>query len=138
MNPAFEVVDAFVDGERVDPAALTRALEDPAGRAYFVDAWLIRDGVQDELAVEETAPPPRQVPASRRPWLLAVSAAVICLAIGYAVGNRVPRAGVPDVPAAIPTVVDVKPAPVSFPAPAPTRVIRLELAAASTDAGGGD
>ena len=150
MNSAFEVLDAFVDGETVDPAALKRALADPAGRDYFVDAWLIRDGMTDEIAaaaVHPAASAPQPAPRSgvprsltpRRPWFLATAAGLVCLAAGYAIGLQLPltRPAAPVASGSTP-VIEAPPAPAtSFPVPAPTRVIRVELTSDAVEAGGG-
>jgi hypothetical protein len=44
VSSELEIIDAFIDGQRVDGAAIKRALADPEGRAYLVDAWLLREG----------------------------------------------------------------------------------------------
>ena len=60
MSEQFHILDAFVDGEAVDPSALRQALADEAGRDYLIDAWLLRDLVQEEIAGDElTAPAAR-------------------------------------------------------------------------------
>jgi hypothetical protein len=38
MDARLEVIDAFVDGERVDPHELERALSERAGRDYMIAA----------------------------------------------------------------------------------------------------
>jgi hypothetical protein len=129
MDGRFEILDAFVDGERVDPVALKRALSDAEGRDYLVDAWVLRENVQDEMATDPAVPPIRLVQPARRSWMLAAAVAVVALIAGYTVGLKygAPRRNPPPVVA--PTPVNISPsAPRSFPAPAPTRVIRLELA----------
>ena len=150
MDGRFEIIDAFVDGERVDPAALKLALAESGGRDYLVDAWLIRETVQEEIAAEAVAPPPASAPAGRRvPWLIAVAAAVICLIGGYLLGARLQRQASPSgapitstatAPASTPAGVDVTPRPevlTSFPVPQPTRVIRLEMGANWKESSGG-
>jgi hypothetical protein len=134
MDAAFEVIDAFVDGERVDRPALERALADPAGRSYFIDVWLIREGVQEEMA-SIAAPPSAALPAAaRRPWLSSLAASVLGLAIGYGAGAWwPPGASAPPAPAP-PAVVTVAPQPA---VPAPTRVIRLELGSDWKEGSGG-
>ena len=101
MGPVLDVIDAFVDGERVDPAALKRALAEPAGRDYFVDAWLLRGGVQDELGVEEAGPAPaasnaadrRPAPRPARSWGLVLAASIACLAMGFGAGRWLAPSG---------------------------------------------
>ena len=44
-NP-LEVIDAFVDGERVDATRFKAALADAEGRDYLVDAWMLREAAR--------------------------------------------------------------------------------------------
>jgi hypothetical protein len=153
MSPALDVIDAFVDGERVDPAALKRALAEPAGRDYFVDAWLLRSGLQDELGVDEAAPEPvasiaadRRASRSARSWGLVLAASIACLAIGFGAGRWLAASGGspaemgPTAPVEIQTTASPPQAPVVQP-PSPTRVIQLEMTAvadtAAASSGGG-
>jgi len=146
MDDRFEVIDAFVDGERVDAAALKRALAEAEGRDYFVDMWLLRESVQDDLAREPVphaaAQAPRAAapgPSHRRPtFLVAIAASLIGVVGGglggYAIAERlrVPRAvesPVVDAPA---------PPPASFPAPPPTRAIPIEFSTDNAASRGGD
>jgi hypothetical protein len=137
MDASHEILDAFVDGEAVDPEALKRALSDPAGRDYLVDAWLLRGLVQDEIA-SEIAMPHTRASGGLRHWLIAASVAAVCLVGGYLAGARyanviVPR---PSTPAAPPETVTA-PASPSFPVPAATRVIRLDMDPNWKETGGG-
>ena len=126
MEQSYEILDAFVDGEAVDPAALKAALSDAAGRDYLVDAWLLRGLVQDELASEGVTPRPRHRSSSRS-WLIAASLAGVCLAGGYLAGARFAGVLVPQ-PAPAARIDAVSPSlPPSSTVPAATRVIRLEL-----------
>jgi len=127
MDGRFEVIDAFVDGERVDPQELERALSERQGRDYMIAAWLLRESVQDEIALEPIAAMP--APSARR-WVSRVMVAAVaafCLASGYLVGHRMAGPGTPE-PGASPSVTNtIAPAPKTTPmAPAPTRVIRLQ------------
>jgi len=146
MDDRFEVIDAFVDGERVDAAALKRALAEADGRDYFVDTWLLREGVQDDLAREPVPQAGAQAPRITAPgpsnrrgtWLAAVAASLIGL-IGGGLGgyliaerNRAPQV-------AAPTLVNAPTAPpASFPAPPPTRAIPIEFSTDNTASRGGD
>ena len=135
MDDRFELIDAFVDGERVDAAALKRLLAEDDGRNYFVDAWLLREGVLDDLARESV--PPLRPRAGRRWPMLAIAASLACLMIGGLAGERLatPRGAMTTTP-----VVDVKgstPAGTSFPAPPPTRAIPVEFSP-DTGARGGN
>jgi hypothetical protein len=127
MDSSFEILDAFVDGETVDPVALKQALADAAGRDYFVDAWLLRGLVQDEIA-SDAAPSSPHTRTPMRSWLIAATIAGVCLVGGYMAGARftgvlVSRQGTPAAPAETVSA----PASQSFPVPPATRVIRLEL-----------
>lgn len=138
VETSLQVIDSFIDGERVDPDALKTALAGPAGRDYFVDVWLMREAVHAEAAAE--TPPMLAVPvtpqrASRR-WIPAVAAAIAgALVGGYAVGYR--SGGVAPAPAPVvsPITAVSAPPPSAFPAPPPTRVIQLEFHP-NTTAGG--
>jgi len=138
-----DAIDAFIDGERVDTAALRRALADPAGLDYFIDTWVLREAVlhdPDAIATDRRqAVMPTGVGAPRRSahrWMVA-AALVAGLAGGYAAGYRsliVPPAPVTTPPV---TTVQVRPgAREGFPAPRPSRVIQLEFHPDTN--GGGD
>jgi hypothetical protein len=137
MEERFEVLDAFVDGELVDPGNVKRALSDAAGRDYFVDAWLLRGVVQDEMAADIASPVPvRATAAPRRSWALAAAVAGVCLIGGYLVGTRLPNVIEPSRHAPPPPTIAAPPTPTpapvpaattSFPLPPPTRVILLEF-----------
>ena len=89
MTEQFHILDAFVDGEAVDPSALRQALADEAGRDYLIDAWLLRDLVQEEIADDEVATPARTAARTampRRQWLAAAAVALVCLTGGYFAG----------------------------------------------------
>ena len=134
MEDRFELIDAFVDGERVDAAALKRVLAEDVGRDYFVDAWLLREGVLDELALEPL-PQMRGVPVRRWP-LLAIAASLACLMAGGLAGYRMGAARGDTSPAAVVSAPSAAPASASFPAPAPTRAIPVEFSPASGAPGG--
>ena len=76
-------IDAFLDGETVEPAALDAALAAAEGRAYLIDALAIRQLVSDA--------PVAAAPARRRPALLfsarAAVLAVGLVGLGYAAGT---------------------------------------------------
>lgn len=76
-------IDAFLDGETVEPAALDAALAAAEGRAYLIDTLAIRQLVSDA--------PVAAAPVRRRPALLfSARAAVLALGLlglGYAAGT---------------------------------------------------
>lgn len=139
MDARLEIIDAFVDGERVDAAAFKRALAEEAGRDYLVDAWLIREGVQDEMASEASVLAKPERSRAPRSWVFAAAVAA-CLVGGYVVGYRI--GGEPPAPPAAageaPLPAGVRPAATSFPVPAPTRVIQVEFGVEPTTGRGGD
>ena len=136
MDDRFELIDAFVDGERVDAAALKRLLAEDAGRDYFVDAWLLREGVLDELA-HEPVPQMRAIPNRRWP-MLAIAASLACLMAGGLAGYRMGAVRAGTNPASVTSVPTLAPQPstTSFPAPAATRAIPVEFSAGSGMPGG--
>jgi len=135
MDDRFAVIDAFVDGERVDTADLKQALAGEGGRDYFVDAWLLRDAVQDELLREPVPQIPLRGRAERRWPLLALAASIVCLIGGGFVGYRLADRG--RAADAAPQTVQT-PAMTSFPAPAPTLSIPVEFTADGGASRGGD
>jgi hypothetical protein len=131
----------------VDVGRLTRALADEVGRGYFVDAWLLRETLQEEMALE-AAPPPRRAqarhaPAGPRGWMLPAAVALASLVGGGIAGYRLaemadPRASAETALTAPATVAPARPvSSPSFPVPAPTRAIPIEFNA-DTSIGGGD
>ena len=138
MDTPLQVIDAFIDGERVDVAAFKAALAETSGRDYFVDVWLMREAVHRESAAEPAAPlaAPVAVPRPSQPrWL--VAAAIVCGLIGgYAIGYRTTGHALPPAAATTTPAVTVSaPATTAFPVPAPTRVIQLDFHPASTAGG---
>ena len=137
MESQLEIIDAFIDGERVDAAALKRALDNEAGRDYFVDAWMLREAVQqdrDTPTVHRVAAAPRRRTVGG--W--AVAAALVAgVAGGYLAAYRTtPPADSVNAPAPVATSIATGPSPAAFPAPEPTRVIQLEFRAEPTKGGG--
>lgn len=89
MNDGFLVIDAFLDGERVDPRDLKAALALPAGRDYLVDVAAMRDAMGTVNAAHAVT-----VSSSARPpmWPMLAAAAVACLVIGagaFEAGRRI-------------------------------------------------
>jgi hypothetical protein len=126
MNQRFEIIDALVDGEPVDRAALEDALSDRAARDYLIDTWTLRGLVQDEMAVEP-APAPSASGAPRRVWLVAAALAGVCLVGGYLTGARFPILSPAPPAVTAPPAATIAPASRAYPLPPATRVIRLEL-----------
>ena len=137
-NP-LEVIDAFVDGERVDASQFKAALAEAEGRDYLVDAWMLREAARSDAATGMAFAPPLRVArrAQSRPWVL-VAAVASAIIAGFAVGRGTyPDATTASVKQAVPTVVAVAtPAVAAFPVPAATRVIQVEFR--SDGSSGGD
>ena len=133
-----EVIDAFVDGEHVDTGVLKTALADPDGRDYVVDAWLLREAVQQDRDLPVVARPQPRAPWLQRAagrWSVAAALA-IGLAGGYVAGNQWPRTAPPVQVAEAPSAAVPPPSRAVFPAPQPTRVIQLEFQPDATRSGG--
>jgi hypothetical protein len=142
------VVEALLDGERVDPGALRAALAEAAGRDHFVELLMLREAVSAVgpyhwSAARDTRaarwPPgstlsPRQHTVAGRgvKWSAAAAALLISITTGYLAGQRLTASE--SAPANIEAVVSVDTAPV---APAPTRVITLQPGVNWTDTSGG-
>ena|SRR6478672_11649526 len=141
MDSRFEIIDAFVDGERVDAGALKQALSDPAGRDYLVDVWLLREGVHEQLASEPAAPSVLVRARTARPWLFA-AALIACVVGGYFAGYRVSGGLGRPAPAAPPPAANIPATPVRtaspLQVPVPTRVIQVQFGAEASTSGGGD
>ena len=79
-----ETIAAFIDGERVDPHALKRALADDRGRDYLVELVAMRELVATPAMATET-------PASTRPtrawWIVSAAAVLLAVAGGFAIGE---------------------------------------------------
>ena len=139
-----EVIDAFVDGERVDAAALKDALADASGRDYLVDLWTMREAFQTDPAKEHKAVAPPVTSGGRRAsWWLVAAAFATALVGGFAAGQNLgrgtPVSGAPvtgTVSTPVATAPATTPADGPFPVPVPTRVIQLEFRSTSASSGG--
>ena len=137
VETSLQVIDAFIDGERVDANALKAALAEAAGRDYFVDVWLMRDAVQREGAAEAAAPVSAPAVTPRRDLRHWATAAAIAGALigGYAIGYRSSGGVTAPAPVQTPAITASAPPATAFPVPAPTRVIQLEFHPATTAGG---
>jgi hypothetical protein len=130
MEP-LEVVDMFLDGERVDPDELKNALAQDEGRQYLVDVLRLREATPSRSHVLET-PPARKVVVGSRAALAA--AILVSLVAGYVAGAHDPVQAPAPAAAAIEPAA---PAPVIPAAPAPTTVIKLEPGVDWNESAGG-
>ena len=88
---AHEMIDALVDGERVDAEVLRRALADASGRDYLIDILALRDAVaQTSPKSQPDVAPQRPRPAWHRAvaWPAAAAVLVASLAAGFAAGYQ--------------------------------------------------
>ncbi len=132
-NRAYAFVEAFLDGERVDPTSLKEALADPEARDHFIDLLLLRDAIGDMAPLAPSAARFRPEGRSRAKWLTAAAATVlVSLSVGYAAGQRVVASDV-----APPNVEVFLPMERPTSAPAPTRSIAFEPGVNWTDSPGG-
>ena len=130
VDDSYAVVEAFVDGESIDPQALRLALEQRNVRDHFVDLLVLREGVR-------TMAPGAWTGSSGAPrrgvvrWLAAAAAVLVSLSAGYYTGQRtVAAAGSQGVE----MMVTAESAPA---APSPTQVIKLQPGVNWTDVPGG-
>jgi hypothetical protein len=139
MESGLEVIDAFVDGERVDASALKAALADAGGRDYLVDAWLLREAVQGDPSTGSVAATAAQSPRpgrlGLRPWMLAAAFAGAVIG-GYAIGLRTTGQPPSSPGGSGSPAVTTTPASGAFPVPPATRVIQLEFHGSSAASGG--
>ena len=122
----YAVVEAFLDGEAVDPGKLRRALDEPGVRDHLVDLLVLREGVR-AITPGSWSSSRAAAGGSRLRWLAAAAAVLVALSAGYYTGQRTvvasePRGGE--------TIVAVESAPAP---PRPTQVIRLEPGVTWTD-----
>jgi hypothetical protein len=129
----YGIVEAFLDGELVDPSALRAALADRGARDHFVDLVVIRGAVHglDSLVMHAGTRP--QGPLSRGKWLAAAAAALaVSVTAGYAAGQRAIASS--DAPSTVEAVIEAESVPV---APPPTRSIAFKPGVNWTDSSGG-
>lgn len=118
--PAYGEIDALLDGEAVDTAALRAMLEDSAARDYFVDALALRS-FSREMAPNHFVARGRRGAVTRvLQWAAAASILIVGAGAGYVYGHR--ASGTPSSQGSIEVIVGATPPP----APAPTRSIRFE------------
>ena len=118
MTTPFEVIAAFVDGERVDPEALKQALSEPAGRDYLADIVALREVVADRTVTTPVAAVrPRRVGR----WIAAAAVVALSVGGGFALGHRTAESKAASAAAA----------------PKPTRVIELKPGVEWHETGGG-
>jgi hypothetical protein len=131
-----EIIDAFIDGERVDAGALKSALASDEGRSYLVDAWLLREAVREvETSSAIVAMPARLHSQPKHRWLIAAAVAGSLIG-GYALGHLTVAPG-SVAPAAAPVAVTVGTQPQqAYPVPAATRIIQLEFQTPPNTSGG--
>ena len=125
----YAILEAFIDGERVDREALKAALADPGGRDCLMDLLALRDAV-GRMGPSTWSAITRTPPATRRfRWAAAAALLVCSIGAGYLAGTRAVEARATNVAA----VVNLTAAPA---APAPTKVITLRPGVDWTDSKG--
>lgn len=127
-----DVIEAFADGEAVDPAALKAALAEPAGRDHLVDVLTLRALVGgDAVARPSVLPAATNPPTPRGAWArripLAAGIALIGGITGYVAGLHSTAA-----PAQVSKGVVVSSAPT------PTQVFHLRDGVDWTEKAGGN
>lgn len=110
-------LEAFLDGETVERAALRDALADEGAREHFLDLLVLRGGIAALGPAAWSAPQPARRYRTR--WWTAAAVVVLSLAAGFVAGQRTVDA------TAFAAVEMVGPARGAR-APKPTRVISLE------------
>lgn len=129
---AYAIVEAFIDGEPVDSAALKDALGDAAARDHLVDLLILREAVRTMSPVAGSVARRLSGASTRARWLAAAAAVVMSLTAGYLAGQRAIVSATAQ--SSVETTIDVGSVPV---APAPTRVVTLEPGVNWTDSQGG-
>jgi hypothetical protein len=126
----YAIVEALIDGERVDPQSLKDALADAAARDHFVELLMLREAV-GAMVPPGSAIVERGHRSSRLGWLAAAAAVLISVAAGYVLGQRVVT---PVAAQSVEAIVQVQTAPA---APTPTRIITLRPGINWTESSGG-
>ena len=129
MTDHRDVVEAFLDREPVEAAALEQALADADSREYFIDLLVLR-GLVGNAPIAADPPTPRLRRGQSALWLAAAAALVAVGTTGGYVAGRVN-----DRPSASPRVEQAPTAPA---APTPTHVIRLENGVTWNEKSGGN
>jgi hypothetical protein len=139
MTDHLDVVAAFADGEHVEGEALKAALADEAGREYLVDLLALRGLVSEAPASRAAAIDPPKRPAA---WRLLPVAALLVAGVsgGFAMGRQtaVNTTQKPSAPPAPMVTAQAIPPELRIPAPAPTRVIKLETGTSWNERSGGN
>jgi hypothetical protein len=126
----FLVIEAFLDGERIDGQAIKDALAEAAVRDHFVELLMVREAVAVMGPHRWSAA--RHSPGRRGvKWIAAAAAVMVCVTGGYVAGQRGAPAAAPS---SVEAVVSVEGTPI---APAPTKVIPLKPGVNWTDSSGG-
>jgi hypothetical protein len=139
MTDHLDVIAAFADGEHVEGDALKAALADEAGREYLVDLLALRGLVSEAPAPRAASiEPPGRSPA----WRLLPIAALLVAGVsgGIAIGRQTTDSVSPEpsAPPAPMVTAQAIPPELRIPAPAPTRVIKLEAGTSWNERSGGN
>jgi hypothetical protein len=124
-----DLIDAFADGERVDPQALKVALADAAARDYLVDLLALRGLVHDHISLDTTTAAAPAAPSPARfasaAWLRA-TAAIAILGVAASAGFLAGRRGHDAAPPIANAAIVAPPSAETLAAPEPTHVIQLQ------------
>jgi len=133
-NDALLVVEAFIDGEAVDPARLRDALAQPEARDHLAELLVIREAVAATTPRAWSMVERRATPVRRgMRWLAVAAGVILSLTTGYVAGHEAAQAA----PAAASTSVEIMMGAPSPPLPAATRVIPLRPGVNWTETSGG-
>jgi len=135
ISDIHDVIQAFADGEPVDPTALDAALAEADGRAHLIDIVVLRKLVKRSSIALPTVVTPARDATPRRPvrWLAAAAILVTIASVGgYLIGERssTRRPAVAAGPAA------AQATDAAVPPPAPTVVITFKPGVDWTERGG--
>jgi hypothetical protein len=132
FDERFAVVEAFLDGERIDAQGLKDALADAAARDHFVDLLVLREAV-GSMAAGKWSADGRPGARGRLRWFAAAAAVVMSVTAGYFAGLRVVASPAPPA-STVEAVIQFERPPA---APAPTQVIQLRPGINWTEHSGG-
>jgi hypothetical protein len=137
MTDHFDLIAAFADGEHVEVDALKAALADEAGRDYLVDLLALRGLVSEAPASRAAAV---EMPKRSTAWRLVPMAALLVAGVsgGFAMGRQSTAPMNQSAPMAPVVTAEAIPPELRIPAPAPTRVIKLEAGTSWNERSGGN
>lgn len=87
FTPECETLAAFVDGERVDTAALKQALSTDSGRDYLIDLLATREVIATPTSAPAVMASPAATAPNRAWWIVSAAAVFLAVVGGFSMGS---------------------------------------------------